>query len=56
MNEKEKLFNLSVDSSHACIDIYRDFEESEIKQKPSSIQKAWELGRDLVNYLNEVKV
>lgn len=51
---KKKIFDLSAASGSACVDIYRDFDEDEIKQKPLSIQKAWEVGRDMYNYLRSL--
>ena len=37
----------------ACVDIYNDFSEIEVRGMPQSLQKAWEIGRDLINIANE---
>jgi hypothetical protein len=35
------------DAEQVCVDIFNDFDESELKGSCPSIIKAWEIGRDL---------
>jgi hypothetical protein len=35
------------ESEQACIDIYEDFDESEVTKMPSSITSAWYIGKEL---------
>ena len=43
-----------MDSDNACVDIFTDFDETEIKTFPLSIQNAWEVGK-LIYFQREVQ-
>ena len=52
MNDDIKyMFNISVKCGDACVDVYRDFDENEIKNQPLSIQRVWEAGKLIVEYM-----
>ena len=36
-----------IDAEEACIDIFRDYDEAEIKDKPTSVQICWKVGQAL---------
>ena len=36
-----------------CLDIYNDYDESEIKNLPASVQGAWDIGKRLVEAMTE---
>jgi hypothetical protein len=52
MNEYlPEILNISVQSGDACLDIYKDFNENEIKHEPPSIQRAWKAGKIIAEYM-----
>jgi hypothetical protein len=52
MNEElPEILIISILSGDACVAVYKDFDENEIKDKPPSIQRAWEAGRLIVEYM-----
>jgi hypothetical protein len=50
-NDVKEMFNISVKCGDACVDVYRDFDEDEIKNMPPSIQCVWEAGKMIVEYM-----
>jgi hypothetical protein len=56
MNEYlPEILNISVQSGDACLDIYKDFNENEIKHEPPSIQRAREAGKIIAEYVGNNK-
>jgi hypothetical protein len=50
-----ELDRLDVMARTQCVDIFRDYEESEVmKYAPPSVQKAWDIGKQLVSLEKEL--
>jgi hypothetical protein len=50
-NISPKEYDLKTFCTKACIDIYKDFDESEIGSQPKSIQEAWKDGKKALEEL-----
>jgi len=44
-------FDLRTKSAEYCLDIFNDFSEDEIKKLPASIQRAWNVGKEISNQM-----
>lgn len=41
--------DIATEASGACIDIFNDYSEDEVKLMPPSVVKAWEVGRAFIS-------
>ncbi|AUR94100.1 coil containing protein [Vibrio phage 1.191.O._10N.286.52.B4] len=47
--ENKRIRNVKSQSESCCVDVFRDFSESEIQSMPPSIVGVWEKGRHIVS-------
>jgi len=50
----KKMSELNIQSSAACLDVFKDYDELEIKDFSPAIQSAWECGREVSARMAEI--
>ena len=48
-----KLAIVRLQASNACLNLYEDFYEDELKRSPESLLRAWQIGRKVSNVTKE---
>jgi len=55
MTDTESVFQISEESSNACIDVYINIDKDEIETELPSIKLAWKVGKAIVEYIAETQ-